>query len=178
MDFKRTITFSRQIRKMRARLSLMNSLRSFRTIRFLLATCVSLWLAGAGCLFGCSYSPDAVVQASTSANTPAVSGPSCHAMRSHESCAKKPQTKHDQPAKQLQQLLVNAAPSGMMSDCPLAVNQTAAVSQVQSDATAFLSHHSPLPRIAFANINARAGSAPLSIPNRGPTHVLHCVFLI
>jgi hypothetical protein len=155
----------------------MDLLRPIRLARLLLATCVSLWLAGAGCLFGCSYGSGAVVQARASLNS-VVAGASCHSMHAHDCCAKKQPSKLDKGAPQLQKLSVNAVPSGMMSDCPLAVNQSAAVSPVKSDATAVLPLHSPVPGFDFANISPRAASAPLSIPNRGPTHLLHCVFLI
>ena len=154
----------------------MSALRSTRIFRVLLATCVSLWLAGAGCLFGCSYDQTAVVEA---ASNVVVSGPSCHAIRSHDCCATKQQPKSDRSAAQLQNLLLNALPSGMMSDCPLAVNQIAAVSQVKIDSPGVVSpHSSALLAVDLAKVNRRAASTPLSIPNKGPTHVLHCVFLI
>ena len=154
----------------------MGSLRSIRIYRLLLAICVSLWLAGAGCLFGCSYGSGAVAEARAASNS-VVSGPSCHAMRSHDCCAKKQQSRLDKSAVQLHKLILNGLPSGMMSDCPLAVNQTVAVSQVKST-TADASSRSSLPIIEPAKISPRATPSPLSIPNKGPTHVLHCVFLI
>ena len=155
----------------------MDAFRSIRTIRLLLATCVSFWLAGAGCLFGCSYGPGAVVEARTAA-TSAVSGPSCHAMRSHDCCTKKQQPKADKDAIQLHKLMLNDLPSGMMSDCPLAVNQTAAISPVKSEAPAFVLAHSAMPPVDLSQVDLKKAAAPLSIPNKGPTHVLHCVFLI
>ena len=176
--FDQSITFSRQFLKEKAKLSVMSALRSTRICRILLATCVSLWLAGAGCLFGCSYDQTAVVEARAASNV-VVSGSSCHAMRSHDCCATKHQPKSDRSAAQLQKLLLNALPSGMMSDCPLAVNQIAAVSQVKNDSPGVVSpHSSALLAVDLAKVNRRAASTPLSIPNKGPTHVLHCVFLI
>ena len=156
---------------------MMGALRSIRIFRLLLATSVSLWLAGAGCLFGCSYSQSAVVEARAVSNM-VVSGPSCHAMRSHDCCAKKQQPKLDRSAAQLHKLLLNALPSGMMSDCPLTVNQIAAVPQVKIDSPGVVSPHSALLAVDLAKLNRRSASTPLSIPNKGPTHILHCVFLI
>jgi hypothetical protein len=156
----------------------MGALRSIRVFRLLLATSVSLWLAGAGCLFGCSYGQSAVVEARAASNV-VVSGSSCHALRSHDCCAKKHQPKLDRSAAQLHKLLLNALPSGMMSDCPLAVNQIAAVSQVKIDSPGVVSPHSSAPlAVDLAKLNRRSATTPLSIPNKGPTHILHCVFLI
>ena len=155
----------------------MATLRSIRIFRLILATCVSLWLAGAGCMFGCSYGTGMVVEARAASNS-VVSGPSCHAMRSHDCCAKKQQPQLAKSPAQLHKLLLNALPSGMMSDCPLAIDQVAAVSQVKNTPPASASLNTAQPFAYQTNIRPRAATTPLSIPNRGPTHVLHCVFLI
>jgi hypothetical protein len=155
----------------------MSAFRSIRIFRLLLATCVSLWLAGAGCLFGCSYSQGAIVEARAASNA-VVSGPSCHVMRSHDCCAKKQQPRLGTPATPLHKSLLNALPSGMMSDCPLAVNQIAVVSQVKNDSPDVVPPHSALRTLDLAKVIRRTASTPLAIPNKGPTHVLHCVFLI
>src|SRR5690348_11812451 len=93
-----------------------------RVVRLVLAFTVSIWMAG-GCLFGCSNSAVAVPTVAA--------GPSCHAVESHHCCAAK---------KAKQRVVSNVrqpvglpsfvpGPRDLMTDCPLAVNATAATSK-------------------------------------------------
>src|SRR5512145_3496901 len=120
----------------------MNSLLSMKALRFLLSLSVSLWMAG-GCLFGCSSSAmgselhndaDDSVQA-------VVAGESCHEVRSHECCSnqkpksQKPKKRIATSSEQLNPLpSLVPTPRGMMKDCPLVVNATAATSKNSSPA--------------------------------------------
>ena len=109
------------------------------------------------------------------------SGESCHAERSHDCCA----TQH--PKKQTVRKVMQPegvasfapTPRGMMKDCPLIASATAV--------TAKSSTHVPDPvRVAVAvlpsfekQIEHTNNNLVVSfLPNRGPTHLRCCVFLI
>lgn len=166
---------------------------SLKVVRLLLAFSVSVWLAG-GCLFGCSNtamagmaSPGAVDEVT------AVEGESCHIQRSHDCCAKqktqKPKTQkrttthaaqHEALLRQATGLAsLTSMPRGSMNDCPLVINATAvtAKSNSNSPAPAYASNAAlPLPRYD-GEIVRKHVVAPL-VPNRGPTYLRCCVFLI
>ena len=128
-------------------------------LRFLLAFSVSLWMAG-GCVFGCS-------------NTTAMAAESEHEAPAVQSC-------HAKHAKrQPHGLSFAPAPREMMKDCPLVVNATAI--------TAKNSDHMPgpgrVPVAALPLIENTTQHSHISdfcdyLPNRGPTHLRCCVFLI
>jgi hypothetical protein len=132
-------------------------------LRFLLAFSVSLWMAG-GCVFGCSNTTAMAAESEHEAQTVAAVS-SCHA-------------KH---AKQQPQGVASFAPAPreMMKDCPLVVNATAV--------TAKNSDHLPGPgRVSVAALPLVENTTRHSnisyvceyLPNRGPTHLRCCVFLI
>ena len=157
----------------------MNLFFSNKLVRLVLAISVSIWMAG-GCLFGCSNSamPAGEVEDSV---PPIEAGDSCHAAQSHHCCTAK-KTK-EQVVRKLRQPagLPSFAPGprDMMKDCPLAVNATAATSKSST--------HAPdpgrtpaavLPSFEKQNIRADNNSVVSFLPNRGPTHLRCCVFLI
>ena len=145
----------------------MFALFSKKAARFLLSVSVSLWIAG-GCLFGCT----GTVAGAEHEKQPEVTTHSCHSTQQQK--ATKP------GAKQPNEMPTFApAPRGMMKDCPLAVGATAATSKN--------SGHVPHPargpvsvlpliekRIVPSNTSLVVGF----LPNRGPTHLRCCVFLI
>ncbi|HYK20673.1 MAG TPA: hypothetical protein VEV42_08060 [Pyrinomonadaceae bacterium] len=145
-------------------------------MRLLLAISVSIWMAG-GCLFGCSN-----MAMAADASAPAiVAGESCHASHSHDCCAaKKPKKQLARASRELPGVpTFGRAASGMMNDCPLVVNATAV--------TATKSGHStdpargPIlvsPFIASTREQAKSFVVVSSPPNRGPTYLRYCVFLI
>lgn len=131
---------------------------SNKAVRLLLSLSVSVWMAG-GCLFGCS---NTAMAAETPENT-VESVKSCHGhvARSHEGGAFAP------------------SPRGMMKDCPLVTNATAATSKNST--------YVPDPgRVSVAVMPQLQQQTQLVdktlvvpfLPNRGPTHLLCCVFLI
>ena len=157
----------------------MNRFFANRVVRLVLAFSVSIWIAG-GCLFGCSNGAFAAGVIDDSA--PVVeAGDSCHAMQAHHCCSAKKAKKRvahnvSQPAG-----LPSFAPGPRetMIDCPLAVNATAAPSKSST--------HVPDPgRIPAAVLPSfEKQNVPLDnievvsfLPNRGPTHLRCCVFLI
>jgi hypothetical protein len=156
----------------------MSSFLSTKAVRLFLAVSVSIWMAG-GCLFGCSNS--AMAHDLGDSAQAVVAGDSCHASRSHDCCAAKKRKKQivrsaQQPvaAPSLAQL-----PRGMVKDCPLVVNATAAISKN--------SGHLPdpargpvavLPLIATASEQSDTFLVVPVLLYRGPTYLRCCVFLI
>ena len=153
-----------------------------KAVRLLLSVSVSIWMAG-GCLFGCSNTA-AGAEAESEVPT-VVAGESCHEVRSHNCCGsekpKKQVAKSSTPTSKTPGTLSSVAPAprGMMKDCPLVVNATAIVSKG--------SGHLPDPgrvpvaAMHFVENKVQQSDAFLAVPivpNRGPTHLRCCVFLI
>ncbi|HET9712820.1 MAG TPA: hypothetical protein VFP64_13080 [Pyrinomonadaceae bacterium] len=139
----------------------MRSFFSRRTVRLLSAIGVSVWMAG-GCLFTCSGSAMAagLEQKAHESSHVAVAGHSCHAMSSRRGPSLTP------------------TPRGT-ADCPLAVNAVAATTKNSNHLPD--SGRGPISvlslienRVEQSNIS----STILYVPNRGPTHLRCCVFLI
>ena len=158
----------------------MSRFLSNRVVRLMLAASVSIWMAG-GCLFGCSgnvMAADAPEESSLTVEA----GESCHSARAHDCCAAKKPKKHI--VRKAKPPVVGTtslapAPRGSMQDCPLVVNATAA--------TAKSSTHVPdpaqTPIAALPQLEKQiqiTGNVPVVqfLPNRGPTHLRCCVFLI
>jgi hypothetical protein len=163
----------------------MSFLVPLKAIRLLLAVSVSIWLAG-GCLLGCgnAMALESGVDQSTKA---AVEGESCHAAQAHHCCSKAQTTKQSKHAKQTPMdpklneslLALTSVPRGMMGDCPLAIGATAITSKSNStspDSTQATSAELPL-SAGNGELPQRRLVAPL-LPNRGPTYLRCCVFLI
>jgi hypothetical protein len=157
----------------------MSSFLSNKVVRLLLSFSVSVWMAG-GCLFGCSNAVGASHQVQDSVET-VVAAESCHAERSHDCCSgNKTQKQSVKNSKQPEGLRSLApVPRGMMKDCPLVANSTAATSKSSTylpdrgrDPVTYLTH--------FERQTQEVDNTPLVpfLPNRGPTHLRCCVFLI
>lgn len=152
--------------------------------RVLLAFTVSVWMAG-GCLFGCS-NMQAMGAETVDSNATVVDGDSCEPAGGH-SCCTKPKTKtsgrvkivsarKDAPANPGATL--TSAPRGM-KDCPLMANTTAATSRNSGN----VPEPGRTPVAVLPSIDSQFERAPVVItssyrPNRGPTHLRCCVFLI
>lgn len=150
-----------------------------KVVQLSLSISVSIWMAG-GCLFGCS---NATMAAETGDSALTIeAGESCQAPRSgHDCCAsQKPKKQTNRTIKQPEGMTSYAPiPRGMMNDCPLVTNATAATSKNSS--------HVPdpgrtsvaaLPQIEKQNQTPDSVRVVPSLPNRGSTHLLCCVFLI
>lgn len=167
-------------------MSFLVSLKSVRTVvRLLLALSVSIWLAG-GCMFGCGST--AMASATTVDQATAVEGESCHSEKAHDCCAKQKAPKRSNLPVLQTEILLNqtqgltslaSLPRGSMGDCPLVINSTAVTSKSNSNspAPAYSSNAAlPLPE-SYGEIPQKHVVAPL-LPNRGPTYLRCCVFLI
>ena len=134
---------------------------SNKAVRLLLAVSVSIWMAG-GCMFGCANSTMGAEMAQSREKV-IDAGMSCHAKHSHVA---------GMPS-------FVPSPQGMMSECPLVVNSTAVTSKNST--------HVPDPGrgpiAALPSFEKQISHtdnllvAPFR-PDRGPTHLRCCVFLI
>lgn len=151
---------------------------SNRAMRLLLSISVSIWMAG-GCVLGCSAMG---AEASQPSENAVVTGASCHEKAAHHCCstAKPKKQTVRTSAQQLPRIpTFTPAPRGSMKDCPLAVNSTATTSK----SSTYLPEPARGPVAALPSFEKQSellyqpAVAPF-LPNRGPTHVLVCVFLI
>ena len=136
------------------------ALFSNKAIRLLLTVGVSVWMAG-GCLFGCANTT-MCAEVSHENHNPVAAVPSCHVKQSLASMPS-----------------IVPGPRGMMNECPLVVNATAAISKNSThvpDSTrgAIAALPSFEKQIEYTDNTL---VAPF-LPNRGPTHLRCCVFLI
>ena len=136
-------------------------------VRLLLSVSVSIWMAG-GCLFGCTTG----MGAEPAHENAVENGVSCHA------------SKHEKHSTSNLKLLEGVAyfipgPRGMMKDCPLGVNATAATSK----SSTYLPELGRGPVAALQTFEKQSVQPeyPRVVPflhNRGSTHLQCCVFLI
>jgi hypothetical protein len=153
----------------------MSLLVSLKAVRLLLAISVSVWLAG-GCLFGCSNT--AMAAHAVVAPAAAASGESCHAARSHDCCSKQKQATAKLNRAETA-LALNAIPRGSMKDCPLVVNATAVPTKKSSNAPdPGRTTAAALPRVESTGELVKNQFVASFLPNRGPTYLRCCVFLI
>lgn len=158
---------------------------------------LSLWMAGAGCMFGCQ---DMTAFAATGKQAVGaeqylgtiVSGDACAAGGSHDCCAKK---KADAKAKtpkannrlslELETLIsqsesLNTVPSSGGRECPLALSRAVAITKrsddKQSASPAVIAVTKWTVPITTEQHTALSRSSRL--PNRGHTYLRCCVFLI
>lgn len=152
---------------------------SSKAVRLLLAISVSIWMAG-GCLFGCSNTAMGAEVAPASANV-VEAGNSCHAKHSHDCCAAGKSKPKKLVASNLKPDASSFVPSprGMMNECPLVVNSTA----VSSKQSTHLADPGRGPVAALPSFDKQTEHTDHNLvasflPNRGPTHLRCCVFLI
>jgi hypothetical protein len=150
---------------------------SNKAVRLLLSVSVSIWMAG-GCLFGCSSGARG---AEPTDETTVEAGTSCHAMPSHGCCDAAQPNKTNRSSLKLLEGVTSfvPAPRGMMKDCPLGVNATAATSK----SSTYLPEPARGPVAALPSFEKQPFQTenPHVVPflhNRGSTHIQCCVFLI
>lgn len=157
-----------------------------KTTRLLLAVSVSVWMAG-GCLFGCSNNEVLAADVSQDVSTPAVADDSCNRSRKHDCCTRpnaqktKPQKSKKiarQPVQAIGSSALTALPHSM-KDCPLMTNATAVTSK-SNGSLPDPGHSSVAVLPAIKNTTEQAEFIPVRsyLPNRGPTYLRCCVFLI
>jgi hypothetical protein len=152
-----------------------------KILRFVLVITVSLWMAGAGCLLGCSNEAQASSLNLQSSTETIVAKESC-ASSSHHCCAKNKsrQTSSAKPVDPRLQHQLLALPTPVSEKCPLAVNASAVSVKVGAELS-----KAPLTRaVETPEVDTRPVSRTYfgfnkpHLLNRGPTHLRCCVFLI
>lgn len=152
-------------------------------LRLVLAVSVSVWMAGAGCLLGCSKETQASSLTTTNSAETVVAEDSCASSGPHDCCAKNA-NKQTQPPNvaskaSSDKLQLGPVPTRMSESCPMALSAEAIVSKVRSyTSQAVLTQHlrAPLVRVASGAVDA-ALNQPNHF-NRGPTYLRCCAFLI
>jgi hypothetical protein len=157
---------------------------SARITRLTLGPLLALWIAGAGCLFGCEvkifaaeHHPTSGVEVLSEA-----SGEACASSAGHSCCAK------NQPNKQASNnasktdntgiTILPGSPSGSMSGCPLAVGETVLVGKRSDDKTVAANPVEIVPKQLEPLNQSTHLPNHLRLPNRGHTYLVCCVFLI
>lgn len=164
----------------------MSYLVSLKVVRLFLAISVSVWLAG-GCLFGCSST--AMASTGPADETAKVEGESCHATRAHDCCSKPKPQPAKQPTAKTQDIIklvaaatsttLSSLPHGMMGDCPLVISSTAITSKSNSNSPdPAQATTATLPLIENSGVVAQKHEVASYLPNRGPTYLRCCAFLI
>jgi len=157
----------------------MRFLLNTRIFRLSLAIVVSLWMAGAGCLLGCSNSVSASVSIPKSETETVVANESCASRHSHDCCANKKQPQAaTRTVSEQRTLHVQPLPPRMMEDCALAVSASAVVSKAGNhgiaDTQPAVTSFTPAQLLKIAEVEPRE----TFLHNRGPTYLRCCVFLI
>jgi len=134
---------------------------SNKAVRLLLAASVSIWMAG-GCMFGCASTAMSAEMAQRPENV-IEAGMSCHAKHS--------------PVAGMPSFV--PSPHGMMNECPLVVNSTA----VTSKNSTHVPDPGRDPAAALPSFEKQIAHTDNTLvapfrPDRGPTHLRCCVFLI
>ena len=154
---------------------------SNKVVRLLLSISVSIWMAG-GCLLGCSNATMAAENA-----VPAIEEEeSCHVARpakSHDCCSSqqpKPEQQTTRTVPQPEGLTSFApTPRGMMQDCPLVTNATVATAKNSTNGPdPGRAQVAVLPQLQKQTQFVNNTLVVPFLPNRGPTHLICCVFLI
>ena len=164
-----------------------------KILRLLLATMLSLWVAGAGCILGCegmvaSAASGADLESmhhSDKGQTVVASGHACSSgetNKSHDCCKKNSETVKPAATPQNSDASIfelSGSSSGEMKDCPLAVSRASVVVKNRGSdlESAPALAQSILPELKSAERTAPL-SPPLRLPNRGHTYLRCCVFLV
>jgi hypothetical protein len=153
-----------------------------RVARVFLVVSVSLWMGGAGCMWGCSNMTAAAQSPSAPSldQTTVVASASCHA-NTHDCCAKGTQKKSSATNDKAAPFsLLNSLPQGMMKDCPLAIRASAVSTSKSTKSNLDLTFSSPVQpgRIHKPENLVLFPTVPVQFLNRGPTYLRCCVFLI
>jgi hypothetical protein len=152
---------------------------ALKVVRLLLTVSVSIWLAG-GCLMSCGTMATAAQRGEDQA---AVEADSCQAAQEHHCCSKaKPvkQTAAIDPKVTESLLALATLPRAPMGDCPLAMSAATAIAAKASSNSADSDQttNAPVPLTAGnRELRQKHFAVPL-VPNRGPTYLRCCVFLI
>ena len=168
-----------------------------KTLRGGLGLVLSFWIAGAGCMFGCSEMALAstdlrAAESAVESLATVVSGEACASSGSHDCCARKRSAEQARTQKsknrvslQLATLLsasesLGSIPSRRVRECPLALSRAIAVTKGNNQK--FGQTIAALPASALTSqmsMEFQAAVEPAArLPNRGHTYLRCCIFLI
>lgn len=139
---------------------------SDKAVRLLLSVTVSIWMAG-GCLFGCTTDAMGAERAQE------------NGVEHEASCHAGEQTTSNLKRRPQGVAYFVPGPRGLMRDCPLGVNATAATSK--SSVHMPEPGRGPMAALPSFEKQALQPEYPRVVPflhNRGSTHLQCCVFLI
>lgn len=131
----------------------------------LAASILALWLGGLGCFLGCEMS----VSAAGAAQSAATQADSCPAFGGHDCCHKAEGRDGSATLRQ--------TPTEM-NCCPLANQPADAARKVKISEAAPAEAAGALTAIPRAHSFTPRSTRPPRVPDRGSTHLRHCVFLI
>lgn len=161
----------------------MKALLLRKILRWLLVLSVGSWMGGAGCVLSCtsqSYGASPIERITYRDVAASVS----HAgmMQSHHCCHKPGSTKSPAtPAitgESRAQLLFSTS-TGPLGECPLVQYSGAVVNKTQSDDSIQPAvHHTGDKNLVSITARSLPARASTYLPNRGPTYLRCCVFLI
>lgn len=169
--------------------SIMWAASSARIVRLVLAPALGLWVAGAGCMFGCERMVAAAQNPHSSATThsrhkPTIvaSGHACSSSKSHDCCKKLSVAENSTPSRgtgRADTLITSYRSSSEWTRCPLAVSRALIVAKAQGGemSAAPMVESSSLPSDDL-RVQTAPLSPPLRLPNRGHTYLRCCAFLI
>ncbi|HEY7785974.1 MAG TPA: hypothetical protein VIB00_14675 [Pyrinomonadaceae bacterium] len=162
---------------------------SARITRLTIAPLLAFWIAGAGCLFGCEvkvlaaeHQPANVVDLMAE-----VSGEACASSSAgHSCCARENANKqsssfsrdNSSDAKGLGVAILPGNPSGSMSGCPFAVNDSVLVGKRSGTEAVATNSAEVVPKQLEPLAQVTYLPNRLRLANRGHTYLLGCVFLI
>jgi hypothetical protein len=153
-----------------------------RAVRILLATSLSFWIAGAGCLLGCEGMTAAAERPLSASANLVVSGDVCSSGESHHCCSRQKtsaQLSHPRPEPLTHKRFGGNLPSSGMHQCPFAVSRSLVTAKSDGG------NSSALQPIAVTQFSVQPVAAPhlllVDTPrpaSRGHTYLRCCVFLI
>jgi hypothetical protein len=160
-------------------------LSSAKVMHLAVVPILVFWIAGTGCLLGCGNHWQAAAIAATEraphSLTKIASGDTCASRKSHACCLKKHGRSEQERKKPTEADIAALLPqsSGMMKDCPLAVNAHALSTKARTNEESILAadHEAP-PRARETQDQLASIFPPAVLLNRGHSYLRCCVFLI
>jgi len=147
--------------------------------RYVVAPALVLWMAGAGCIFGCESTRGAVRNhspgRSTNGSQPRESC-AAHVAQSEYKTRHPPSQLKQTPPDQVPALTEEPRPKRIMR-CPMSINLNAVVTTVRIPDTA-VNQVQPFCQSSQVGEQLTPLSHQLPVLNRGGTHLRCCVFLI
>lgn len=159
---------------------------SARITRLTIAPLLALWVAGAGCLFGCEFDIMAAENGGSHGSnqklSSIVSGEACASSKSHDCCSGRANKSSRTPSVNQERVpsepMVLPDGSGAMLGCPLATQGTAVITKVGFKDASAAAPVNPVTALQNPGEQRHSSSTHFHLPNRGHTYLRCCTFLI